>query len=130
MSVSSVYPVDLISDRPAQRFIISRKGGIHLVVKQFVYRSNMKKSGKQKNIMYWECVRNRDIRCRARLKSIGDSLYETNRNSKRHLFALPPGHCDNKRLFLLVEHNHTNDEDRIKKAEAKNLMVDRSLASM
>lgn len=63
-------------------FIQSRKGGIHLVHNDFVYRSNLKLQGKQKNIIYWECVRNRDIRCRARLKSVGDSLYLTNMNSK------------------------------------------------
>lgn len=48
----------------------------------FVYRSNLKRQGRNRDIIYWECVRNREIKCRARLKSIGDRLYVANMNSK------------------------------------------------
>lgn len=75
------HHTDLIGSE-AQQFIISRKGGIHLIHDHYVYRSNLKRQGRSKNIIYWECVRNRDIKCRARLKSIGDHLYLANRNSK------------------------------------------------
>lgn len=81
LSSPALLHLDLIGS-DAQSFILSRKGGYHLVNNEFVYRSNMKRQGRSKNIVYWECVRNRDLRCRARLKSVGDSLYLANRNSK------------------------------------------------
>ena len=61
-------------------FIISRKGGIHLVYNDFVYRSNLKRQGRNKDVIYWECIHNRSSKCRGRLKSIGDRLYITNGN--------------------------------------------------
>lgn len=76
-----LYSVDFIG-RSAQTFVKSRKGGLHLVIEDQVYRSNMKRMGRNKDIIYWECVRNRDIRCRARVKSVGDSIYWSNDNSK------------------------------------------------
>lgn len=59
-------------------FIIGRKGGVHLVHNNYVYRSNMKRQGRELNKIYWECIYNRSIKCRGRLKSIGDQLYVTN----------------------------------------------------
>lgn len=55
---------------------------MHLVVQEFLYRSNMKRTGRSKDIIYWECVRNRDIRCKARLKTVGEAMFWTNGNSK------------------------------------------------
>lgn len=59
-------------------FIMSRKGGVHLVHNNFVYRSNLRRQGRELNKIYWECIYNRSTKCRGRLKSIGDNLYVTN----------------------------------------------------
>lgn len=59
-------------------FIISRKGGVHLVHNNYVYRSNLKRQGRDLNKIYWECIYNRSTKCRGRIKSIGDQLYVTN----------------------------------------------------
>ena len=67
-------------------FIISRKGGIHLVHNNYVYRSNMKRQGRDMNKIYWECIFNRSIKCRGRLKSIGDHLIVTNGKVKNMIF--------------------------------------------
>lgn len=71
-----------VSASGQQLFIISRKGGIHLVYDNFVYRSNLRRQGRDKNVIYWECVHNRASRCRGRVKSIGDKLFVSNSNSK------------------------------------------------
>lgn len=68
-----------IKDR-LNTFILSRKGGIHLVHNNFVYRSNMRRQGRNLNKIYWECIYNRSIKCRGRLKSVGDQLFVTNGN--------------------------------------------------
>lgn len=65
-------------------FIISRKGGIHLVHNNYVYRSNLRRQGRDFNKIYWECIYNRSSKCRGRIKSIGDELIVT--NGKRFLF--------------------------------------------
>lgn len=62
-------------------FLTSRKGAIHLVQDDYVYRSNLRRSGRNKDIIYWECVHNRSNKCRGRVKSIGDLLYISNSNS-------------------------------------------------
>lgn len=59
-------------------FIVSRKGGVHLVHNNFVYRSNLRRQGRELNKIYWECIYNRSTKCRGRLKSIGDDLIVTN----------------------------------------------------
>lgn len=59
-------------------FIVSRKGGVHLVHNNYVYRSNLRRQGRELNKIYWECIYNRSTKCRGRLKSIGDSLIVTN----------------------------------------------------
>lgn len=61
-----------------QIFIVSRKGGVHLVHNNFVYRSNLRRQGRDLNKIYWECIYNRSTKCRGRLKSIGDELIVTN----------------------------------------------------
>lgn len=68
----------LVVEGADNMFIISRKGGIHLVHNNFVYRSNLKRQGRELNKIYWECIYNRSTKCRGRLKSIGDQLYVTN----------------------------------------------------
>lgn len=68
-------------------FIISRKGGIHLVHNHFVYRSNLKRQGRNKNIIYWECIQNRSSKCRGRLRSVGDQLFISNGNGKQNLLS-------------------------------------------
>uniref|UniRef100_T1DQX0 FLYWCH-type domain-containing protein n=2 Tax=Anopheles aquasalis TaxID=42839 RepID=T1DQX0_ANOAQ len=60
-------------------FISSRKGGLQLVHRNYMYRSNLRRQGPEKNIVYWECAKNRTLKCRARLKSVGNSLYISNR---------------------------------------------------
>lgn len=69
-------------------FIISRKGGIHLVHNEFVYRSNLKRQGRNKNIIYWECIQNRSSKCRGRLRSVGDQLFVSNGNGNSCLIFL------------------------------------------
>lgn len=59
-------------------FIISRKGGVHLVHNNFVYRSNLRRQGRDLNKIYWECIYNRSTKCRGRLKTVGDQLFVTN----------------------------------------------------
>ncbi|XP_062706885.1 uncharacterized protein LOC134283962 isoform X1 [Aedes albopictus] len=61
-------------------FIVSRKGGILLVHESHIYRSNMRRQGPHKNILYWECVHNRSQKCRGRLKSEGNYLFISNTN--------------------------------------------------
>ncbi|XP_055695335.1 modifier of mdg4-like isoform X14 [Lutzomyia longipalpis] len=68
----------------AQMFIVSRKGGIHLVHENFVYRSNLKRQGRNKDVIYWECIHNRKGKCRGRMKSVGDALFITNKNEKHN----------------------------------------------
>ncbi|XP_062556410.1 modifier of mdg4-like isoform X15 [Armigeres subalbatus] len=83
-------------DNQRYMFIVSRRGGILLVHDNHIYRSNMRRQGPQKNILYWECIRNRSGKCRGRLKSEGNCLYVSN---------------------TYVSHNHREDVDRIKCAE-------------
>uniref|UniRef100_A0A6B2EIZ2 BTB domain-containing protein n=1 Tax=Phlebotomus kandelakii TaxID=1109342 RepID=A0A6B2EIZ2_9DIPT len=67
-----------------QLFIISRKGGIHLVYDNYVYRSNLRRQGRNKDVIYWECIHNRNSKCRGRLKSVGDFLFITNKHVKHN----------------------------------------------
>ncbi|XP_052864881.1 modifier of mdg4-like isoform X15 [Anopheles cruzii] len=73
-------------------FLSSRKGGYQLVHGNYIYRSNLRRQGRQKNIIYWECVHNRSLKCRGRLKSISNTLYISNGNE---------------------EHNHDDERTRI-----------------
>lgn len=63
-------------------FLKGRKGGYHLVNENYIYRSNFRRQGVQRNIYYWECINNRKGRCRGRLKTIGDKLYIANSNGE------------------------------------------------
>lgn len=65
-------------DEEAVPFIISRKGGVLLVHEDFLYRSNLKRQGRERNIIYWECVANRKTKCRGRVKTIGNAVVNTN----------------------------------------------------
>lgn len=69
-------------DEQKYMFIVSRKGGVLLVHENHIYRSNMRRQGPHKNILYWECVHNRSGKCRGRLKSEGNFLYVSNTNGK------------------------------------------------
>uniref|UniRef100_A0A2M4BLQ7 BTB domain-containing protein n=1 Tax=Anopheles marajoara TaxID=58244 RepID=A0A2M4BLQ7_9DIPT len=73
-------------------FITSRKGGLQLVHRNYIYRSNLRRQGPEKNIIYWECAKNRTLKCRGRLKAVGNTLYISNREE---------------------EHNHPCDTSRI-----------------
>nr|XP_029723769.1 uncharacterized protein LOC115264250 [Aedes albopictus] len=68
------------SDR-VYTFLTSRQGGIHLVHDWYIYRSNLRRCGRNKDIIYWECVHNRVEKCRGRLKSVGDQLHISNSNN-------------------------------------------------
>lgn len=59
-------------------FIVGRKGGVHLILNNYVYRSNMIRQGPNHNKFYWECIHNRSSKCRGRLKSVADQLFVTN----------------------------------------------------
>jgi FLYWCH zinc finger domain len=60
-----------------------RKGGYHLVHDNFIYRSNFRRQGTERNVYYWECIHNRKMHCRGRLKTVGDKLFIANSNGKR-----------------------------------------------
>ncbi|XP_055594794.1 modifier of mdg4-like isoform X21 [Uranotaenia lowii] len=90
-------------------FLTSRKGGIHLVHNNYVYRSNLRRSGRNKDILYWECVHNRTDKCRGRVKSIGDSLYISNSN---------------------VDHNHDPDSAKVTSAMTAGHMTYRTFSSL
>ncbi|XP_039947858.1 uncharacterized protein LOC120766422 isoform X2 [Bactrocera tryoni] len=66
-----------------QMFIYSRKGGTLLAINDFIYRSNLKRFGRNSDKVYWECIHNRSKKCRSRLKTIGDDLYVTNGDGQR-----------------------------------------------
>lgn len=76
--MSIMIETTIVGSGHPQLFIISRKGGVHLVYDNYVYRSNLKRQGRNNNVIYWECIRNRLAKCRGRLKSIGDKLFVTN----------------------------------------------------
>ncbi|XP_035900378.1 modifier of mdg4-like isoform X13 [Anopheles stephensi] len=73
-------------------FLTSRKGGLQLVHDHFLYRSNLRRQGRNGDVIYWECIYNRGQKCRGRLKTIGNNIYISNGK---------------------VEHNHPNDRKRI-----------------
>lgn len=78
-AVSTISAEDIPDDEEGSApFIISRKGGVLLVHEDYLYRSNMKRQGREKNIIYWECVANRKIKCRGRVKTIGNNVINTN----------------------------------------------------
>ncbi|XP_037910034.1 modifier of mdg4 isoform X15 [Hermetia illucens] len=83
-----------------QTFIISRKGGILVAINNYVYRSNLKRHGRENNKIYWECIHNRSKKCRGRLKTIGDDLYITN-----------------------AKHNHEPDRKRIDCARMSHTVI-------
>ncbi|KXJ69886.1 hypothetical protein RP20_CCG025531 [Aedes albopictus] len=90
-------------------FIVSRKGGILLVHENHIYRSNMRRQGPHKNILYWECVHNRSQKCRGRLKSEGNYLFISNTNAT---------------------HNHPSDLNRINRAKVGGELTYRTLFSL
>uniref|UniRef100_A0A182QVF5 BTB domain-containing protein n=1 Tax=Anopheles farauti TaxID=69004 RepID=A0A182QVF5_9DIPT len=73
-------------------FLSSRKGGLQLVHDNYIYRSNLRRQGRNRDVIYWECVYNRGQKCRGRLKTIGNVIFVSNGK---------------------VEHNHPNDRKRI-----------------
>ncbi|XP_041765352.1 modifier of mdg4-like isoform X9 [Anopheles merus] len=73
-------------------FLGSRKGGLQLVHDNYLYRSNLRRQGRNGDVLYWECIYNRGQKCRGRLKTIGNQIMITNGR---------------------VEHNHPNDHKRI-----------------
>lgn len=73
-------------------FLKGRKGGYHLVHDNYIYRSNFRRQGVQRNIYYWECINNRKGRCRGRLKTIADKLYVANSNGKQSRVDFSPKH--------------------------------------
>ncbi|XP_055527402.1 uncharacterized protein LOC129720013 isoform X2 [Wyeomyia smithii] len=90
-------------------FIISRKGGILLVHENYIYRSNLRRQGRHKNILYWECSQNRAGKCRGRVKSVGDYLYISNSN---------------------IQHNHEPEMQRISSARLSGHLSFRTFDSL
>ncbi|XP_058130355.1 modifier of mdg4-like isoform X7 [Anopheles ziemanni] len=90
---SSLLENILLSDTPDERkhkFLTSRKGGVQLIHEEYLYRSNLRRQGREGDILYWECVHNRGTKCRGRLKTVGNTIHKSN-----------------------VEHNHESDKKRI-----------------
>lgn len=67
-----------------------RKGGYHLVHENFIYRSNFRRQGVERNVYYWECIHNRKSHCRGRLKTVGDQLFIANSNGKPNPLVYRP----------------------------------------
>ncbi|XP_070505989.1 modifier of mdg4-like isoform X5 [Chironomus tepperi] len=88
-------------------FLRGRKGGHHLVYDNYIYRSNFRRHGLEKNVFYFECIWNRNGRCRGRIKTVGDKIYRSNSN---------------------VPHNHEPDYVRIQEARQKGLITLKSLS--
>lgn len=122
-----------------QVFILSRKGGCHLVHNNFVYRSNLRRQGRDLNKIYWECIYNRSTKCRGRLKSIGDELIVTNGILLIGLFSpkcITRMSINRKRISLLffaiyeVEHNHPEDTSRVESAQQAGCLIYRTISSI
>lgn len=125
-------------------FIVSRKGGVHLVHNNYVYRSNLRRQGRELNKIYWECIYNRSTKCRGRLKSIGDSLIVTNgiylftHNSVLCFVFLNSIHLrwfflfffSRFCLFFKVEHNHEEDVGRVEAAQQAGCLIFRTISSI
>lgn len=84
-SMCAFYEFLFIHSVDGHMFIISRKGGVHLVHSNFVYRSNLRRQGRDLNKIYWECIYNRSTKCRGRLKTVGDQLFVTNGTAEHFL---------------------------------------------
>lgn len=133
-------------------FIVSRKGGVHLVHNNYVYRSNMRRQGRELNKIYWECIYNRSTKCRGRLKSIGDNLIVTNGIYFAHTYTFPSSTirqllvllkfifdlfsvflfvCFPFRFFYFkVEHNHEEDVSRVEAAQQAGCLIFRTISSI
>ncbi|XP_065073205.1 modifier of mdg4-like isoform X11 [Ochlerotatus camptorhynchus] len=111
VSVSKVFRDEecVASADRVYTFLTSRKGGIHLVHDNFVYRSNLRRSGRNKDIIYWECIHNRAEKCRGRVKSVGDLLYISNWN---------------------MQHNHDPDTVKVATAMASGHLSYRTFSSL
>ncbi|KAG5672374.1 hypothetical protein PVAND_002506 [Polypedilum vanderplanki] len=88
-------------------FLKGRKGGYHLIHDNYIYRSNFRRQGVEKNVFYFECIWNRNGRCRGRIKTVGDKLFVTNSN---------------------VPHNHEPEYTRIQDARQRGLISMKTLS--
>lgn len=88
----------------------------------------MKRQGRNLNKMYWECIHNRSIKCRGRVKSVGNKLFVTNglfeSNSTRN------GRKKTNCIFVTVDHNHDHDAERLDAAQKSGCLIYRSIASL
>lgn len=109
-----------------QMFIYSRKGGTLLAINDFIYRSNLKRFGRNSDKVYWECIHNRSKKCRSRLKTIGDDLYVT--NGKYSVFNLKL--LINVNNFPQDVHNHIGDGQRIATARRAGLLIYKKFSSI
>ncbi|XP_035777037.1 modifier of mdg4-like isoform X19 [Anopheles albimanus] len=80
----SRFKLEFDNEQEKHMFICSRKGGLQLVHQNYIYRSNLRRQGPEKNVIYWECAKNRTLKCRGRLKSVGNSLYISNREEQHN----------------------------------------------
>ncbi|KFB53272.1 hypothetical protein ZHAS_00021576 [Anopheles sinensis] len=93
---SSLLENILLSDTPDERkhkFLTSRKGGVQLIHEEYLYRSNLRRQGKEGDILYWECIHNRGTKCRGRLKTVGNTIHKSNGKVQRtdlYADASPP----------------------------------------
>ncbi|XP_061508834.1 modifier of mdg4-like isoform X7 [Anopheles gambiae] len=116
-------------------FLGSRKGGLQLVHDNYLYRSNLRRQGRNGDVLYWECIYNRGQKCRGRLKTIGNQIMITNGRGRfvfvcvscmyfetwyLRQFPLIFQSLTTPLLYLTisffslsVEHNHPNDHKRI-----------------
>uniref|UniRef100_A0A182MC08 BTB domain-containing protein n=1 Tax=Anopheles culicifacies TaxID=139723 RepID=A0A182MC08_9DIPT len=92
-------------------FLSSRKGGLQLVHDNFLYRSNLRRQGRNGDVIYWECIYNRGQKCRGRLKTIGNSIYVTNGEGTRKWNSS----STHSRLSLRKPFTHERDHDTAKK---------------
>lgn len=100
-------------------FLKGRKGGHHLVHGDYIYRSNFRRQGLDRNIFYWECINNRKGRCRGRVKSVGDKLYIANSNGKESTELQNQDFSFQYKYIFTANHNHPVETNRIIDARRK-----------
>lgn len=111
-------------------FITSRKNSVHLVHDNYVFRSNMKRYGPELRTIYWECVHNRERKCRARLKSIGDELFITCGKNAAAFSAMDVHVCVSLCSVFAGEHNHDDDAMRVQAAAKANALAFKTMGML
>ncbi len=94
----------------------------------------MKRQGVDRNILYWECIYNRNNKCRGRVKSVGDKLFVANSNGELLILLDSTFRISHSNLYsliiLIALHNHQIDNHRIENARKNGHIVYKLLSSL